>query len=556
MSDKLSNIKNSVYRFNFSLSKITGNTKTNVFIPLPKGIVKYLEIDDNLANMGFVGSVVFNNFYGILEKLGLGSGVNDTTTLFDINIENIDFKETNIQDNSIQALTILQNNTDTSPNPVDKSAIYNFEEYSINLLRQKKLEPSELKASGKITDSIYNLLFKCFNSETIIDKASFEKHRESSNDMSVDASILKSNSYYDFLKLLHKYLLITGDKKSPGLLQLENYVDEKSVSDKKGKQSVIRKFTIMPLFERIRSLIGKLQTGNKNISEEVLEQFTIGGESSAPSFRENSIESVTVLRPDFKYLYEEKWVNYTGVTSLLNLTDVIGIDLKYKNLREGFQRDALENKLSNLPIRVDIKEDNSVEKILAFDYKILGDHNLLEDGITSMLYKSFIYDNTAVIFKTVGNPYRKPGRFIILNGGYEDDRNSSATGYWFVIGIKHIFENEIYSNEITAVKIFIEDKNGLINAEVSQTVNPAAASKVTPSIKTNTNDFIEPNNNNNNLPELPVTSESNDNVIDASLLPDISQGEPVIDNIQPTETILTDDVNIDVPIPEGEPFSE
>jgi hypothetical protein len=173
-----------------------------------------------------------------------------------------------------------------------------------------------------------------------------------------------------------------------------------------------------------------------------------------------------------------------------------------------------------------------------------------------LLYKSFIYDNTAVIFKTVGNPYRKPGRFIILNGGYEEDRNSSANGYWFVIGIKHIFENEIYSNEITAVKIFIEDKNGLINAEVSQTVNPAAVSKVTPSIKTNTNDFIEPNNNNNNLPELPVTSESNDNVIDASLLPDISQGEPVIDNIQPTETILTDDVNIDVPIPEGEPFSE
>ena len=86
MNDNISNIKNSVYRFNFSISKLTGDTKTTKFIPLPKGIVKYLEIDDNLANMGFVGSVVFNNFYGIMEKLGLGSGVNDSTSLFDINI--------------------------------------------------------------------------------------------------------------------------------------------------------------------------------------------------------------------------------------------------------------------------------------------------------------------------------------------------------------------------------------------------------------------------------------------------------------------------------------
>jgi hypothetical protein len=552
MNDNLSNIKNSVYRFNFSISKLTGDTKTNKFIPLPKGIVKYLEIDDNLANMGFVGTVVFNNFYGILDKLGLGSGVNDSTSLFDINIENLDFKETNLQDNSLQALTILQNNTEPSPNPIDKSAIYNFEEYSINLLRQKKLEPSELKASGKITDSIYNLLLKCFNNEDIIDKASFETHRESSNEMSVDASILKSNSYYDFLKLLYKYLLLTGDKKSPGLLQLENFVEERN----QNKKAVIRKFRIIPLFEKIRSLISKLETNNKNLTEEVLEQFTIGGESNAPSYRENNIENVTVIRPDFKYLYEEKWVNYTGVTSLLNLTDVIGVDVKYKSLREGFQQDALENKLSNLPTRVDIKDDNSVEKILAFDYKILDDENLLEDGITSMLYKSFIYDNTAVIFSTTGNPYRKPGRFIKLNGGYEGDRDSSATGYWFVIGIKHIFSNEIYSNEITAVKIFIEDKNGLVKADVVQKVNSAATNNVAPSTRTNNTDFIEPNNSNNNSPDLPESSENDDDVIDTSLLPDISQGEPVPDTAESSDPTVVTDANLEVPIPEGAPFIE
>ena len=198
----------------------------------------------------------------------------------------------------------------------------------------------------------------------------------------------------------------------------------------------------------------------------------------------------------------------------------------------------------------------SNKKILAFDYKILRDHNLLEEGITSMLYKSFIYDNTAVVFTTVGNPYRKPGRFIILNGGYEEDRNSSATGYWFVIGVKHIFENEIYSNEITAVKIFIEDKKGLINAEVSQKVNSAAVNNISAATKTAPSDYTDPNNNNNNIPDLPTMSESGNNDIDISLLPDVSQGEPVPDNVITEEIIDTTDTNFDEPLPEGEPFIE
>lgn len=551
MSDNISNIKNSVYSFNFSLAKLSGEVKSNAFIPIPKGIIKYLEIDDNLANMGYVGSVIFNNFYGILDKLGLGAGISDSTTLFDINIENLDFNETNIQDNSIQTLVILQNNTDPSNNSIDKSIIYNFEEYSVNLLRQKKLEPSTV--SGKITESIYNILANCFKGDAIIEKDSFTTLRSGSNEMSVNTSILKTNSFYDFLKILYKYLLLTGINNSPGLLQLENFLEENN-----GKRSVVRKFTIKPLFDKIRSLIEKIKRGDLNLVEEVLEQFTIGGESDKPSFRENIIETVTVIRPDFKTLYESKWINYTGVTTLQNLTDVISLDVKYDDLRKGFERDALVNKLSNLPARVDISPVNTIEKVLAFDYPVVSGDNLLEQGITSMIYKSFIYDNTAVIFKTLGNPYRKPGSFIRLNGGEDGDKNSSVTGYWFVIGIKHIFENEIYSNEITAVKIFIEGRDNFI--EVNRAPRQPVSTSMPQSPASAPSDFIEPNNTNTsstlNDNQLPTEAEGGYEEPSNSLFPDISNGEPVIEPVTDAQPTVSTESNFDVPIPEGIPFTE
>jgi len=533
MNDK-SNIKNSIYRFNFSLAKITGDTNKNVYIPLPKGIVRYLEIDDNLANMGYVGTVIFNNFYGILDKLGLGAGISDFTTLFDINIENLDFQGSNIQDNSIQALFILQNNTDPSNNTIDKSIIYNFEEYSISLLRQKKSEPKTV--SGKITDSIYSILANCFKGDAIIDKDSFTALAGSSNEMSVDSSILKTNSFYDFLKVLYKYLLLSGNNNSPGLLQLENFIEKNIEGDR-----VVRKFVIRPLFDKIRSLIEKINRGDNNLTEEVLERFSIGGESRRPSYRENSIETLTILRPDFRTLYESKWVNYTGVTTLQNLTDVISLNIKYENLRKGFQRDALVNTESNLPARVDINSVDTLEKVLAFDYPIVNDNNLLEQGITSMIYKSFIYDNTAVVFKTLGNPYRKPGSFVFLDGGTENDKNASVTGYWFVIGIKHIFENEIYTNEITAVKIFIEADKTPKAFDNNTTVDTTTSGFINPPTGTNTSDFVEPNSttfsSTLNDTQLPTLSEEGYDGASNSLLPDISNGEPVIDSAPNTQPV-------------------
>jgi hypothetical protein len=48
--------------------------------------------------------------------------------------------------------------------------------------------------------------------------------------------------------------------------------------------------------------------------------------------------------------------------------------------------------------------------------------------------------------------------FILINGD-KKDQTESPTGYWFIVSIKHIFENEMYQNEITAVKFCTKPNN-------------------------------------------------------------------------------------------------
>ena len=556
MSDNTYNIGNSVYKFSFSLAKLTGDENTTSIIPLPKSCVKYLSIDDNLANMGYTGMVMFTNFSGILEKLGLGTGLSDGTTLFDVNIENLDFQSTNLQDNSINAVMTLQENTDTANNTVDKVMLYNFEEYSVNLLKQQKTK-LKFAPSLPISTLIEQLILTCFDyKQNICDKESFKAF--TSERIAISKVISKDMSTFECIRQLYRFLLYKGEYQSPALLQLENYIN----SDGK----VARRYVLQPLFKKIRKLITALnQPGvNQDVRDTILERFTIGGESDIASFRDNVIGSFTLLRPDFNTLYNEKWLDYTGVTSPVDLTNTKNISVKYQDLKQSFENNALVNSLgatSNLPVRADVSGDTQKgprEKILAFNYNIeeLG-QDILVDGITSMVHKSFIYDNNAIVFTVLGNPYRKPGSFIQLHGCVPDNNNNDTSGYWYVIGIKHIFENEIYSNEITAVKIFIRDltnNRSKPNTSRKKFVTPA----VEPAPINENQNFVDPNNTTvypSDTPQLPTIDEAPiDANEDTNLLPPLPTGDSVPP--LPAEASDSTDGPSSTLFPGGEPVTD
>lgn len=78
------------------------------------------------------------------------------------------------------------------------------------------------------------------------------------------------------------------------------------------------------------------------------------------------------------------------------------------------------------------------------------------EGLKKLLYCG-LFQNACINFKTLGLSFREPGRFIAIDKteGVEDgDFPDKFYGQWFVINVKHVFETELYYNEITAVKIY------------------------------------------------------------------------------------------------------
>jgi hypothetical protein len=72
------------------------------------------------------------------------------------------------------------------------------------------------------------------------------------------------------------------------------------------------------------------------------------------------------------------------------------------------------------------------------------------------LMKTGLFQSTALFFKTVGLPNRKPGRFIGVDyheGTRLDDYSAKLCGQWFVVQVNHIIDNAgAYWNNILAVR--------------------------------------------------------------------------------------------------------
>lgn len=76
-------------------------------------------------------------------------------------------------------------------------------------------------------------------------------------------------------------------------------------------------------------------------------------------------------------------------------------------------------------------------------------------GLQKLLYVG-LFQNECIHFRTLGLSFREPGRFIGIDkpeGVESGDFQDKFFGQWFVINVRHVFEAEIYYNEITAVKI-------------------------------------------------------------------------------------------------------
>ena len=281
-----SNIGNSIYDFEFSLTRvITDAEGTPIkynFIPVSKSMLLYLEIEDNLAKFGCQGKVILNNFFSVLDKTGLGAGINQGVTLFDINFTNLDFdaiKKSTLLDKSFQIITQLGLGDDDSKNSIDKNLSFNFEEYAVSILRQKKVEPNTLTDNTQLTKLIQTLLATGVDTKQknlYVQESNFI-HPTNSLTVPISQVIKPAQSFYDLISLLYKYLWYP-DLNSPGILQLENFIDPSG-------ESIQRSFVLKPLFNLIKDFYTAISNNETDLSKFVTEQFIIGGETPEPTLR-------------------------------------------------------------------------------------------------------------------------------------------------------------------------------------------------------------------------------------------------------------------------------
>lgn len=452
------NIENSIYDFEIILFS-EGEKGEIKAVPITKSSIKYLEIEDDLNEFGYKGSITFTNFDGLLQKLGVYNSSQEAPYLL-VRIKNLDFAGKGIQeDPEIFFLASLGKSSETGKNVTDKNTTFLFEEYIIAKLKRtiatQEIRENLISTATTPADIIRAILLagctKAGMKEGGIDVEIVGTSAGSVNNISEIASVTNNVSFYELVNFAYLYLCFELDEpgditlKTPGIIKLENLSKSK------------RGFKIRPLGNDIKKFL-KLAKTNPNSSEiknYLTEKFSIASSSDPIAFGDNFISNYDLLRVDFEDVFENKWVNLQMITGGLNCS--INEPINYEQYRYIFEKMFTDPFPCNLPERAkDVTEQN----IKTIKYTKPGlEETLARSYGTNKIFKSFVFDNTAMIFKVKGQVYRTPGKFIHIKA---DSTNSSSTnvqtdeinGFWYVLSVKHIFENDIYKNEIICVKFY------------------------------------------------------------------------------------------------------
>jgi hypothetical protein len=197
-------------------------------------------------------------------------------------------------------------------------------------------------------------------------------------------------------------------------------------------------------------------------------------EYRAPILTESGSDTVDIKSLKYNQITNFRFVDMSALTNSQSFcnTPVYSFDFKNRNFNIEFTenlvtaaRDFMSKKYIDqlykrgqaqdlFLITLDSdKLNNNVTPV----FSLLGDDRQARQaqGLHKLLYMG-LFHNTAINFRTLGLSFREPGRFIGIDrteGVEEGIFEDKFYGQWFVINVKHVFESEIYYNDITAVKL-------------------------------------------------------------------------------------------------------
>ena len=516
-------------------------------IPIAYSSLKYLEISNDLANIGYTGKIIFTNFNNILEKLNVFTASNNAPILY-FKLRSLGFGDETSTYDDIFFFAALTEGQDFKLNAIDGNSAYNFEElYVFNLKTTKAIKgrsylESFFKSEKTTVDKLMKYLLT-FNVDvpseiTGLDLESIGKNLLSNKTMAiptlsaVDHHILRevevvgepasdgisltpianlnnSTVLYDAIMSLYPYLsflpkskelIIDGENwYDPGMIKIENDTTTNGT----------RKIIMFPLLSTIQSFFdtaskkgskvpgaASSNTDNYYKNQFLTEKFIIAQSDSAEYLSDNTVDKYELKRVNYKDVHIKKWVT-TNLTGDSRDGCSSGIIRTYSKTRQVFEQICVSPHPCNLP---EIPADSDTVKI--YNKPNIAINLALAYGTNSVL-KSFVFDNLAVVFRVKGQPYRKPNRFISINPPQGDKELGDAfknkeeiSGYWYVVSVNHIFENGNYFNEFTCVKLYD------LNSSVSSGVLPATSNN--PTVVPNGGSAPSNNSGSINGPEAPV----------------------------------------------------
>lgn len=418
------------YTIGFTLSTVDG------ILPLRKVSIPYLEITDDIAHIGDTGIVTFNTPDNFLSKTEFISLLNKCNTFFSVYIEQNDAYILDIpEDQKIISFTAqlqesLQKSRDTTENPFT----FSFEEDFVASLKQEALDPASTGSTSL--------------GEALIDVATSNRTRNYSERVRVDTAgitpaekvvgtKLESDSKYDYMVRLLRAALYNGSE--PVYIHTTNEEGDR----------VLEMYSLAEKTRKVCELI------KQNDFSEVYEIFTTKAGSpigpTGPMLRENVIDQYTLYAPDYFTLLDKKWVNFRVMSSTRDGVSLGSIT--YNDMYEEFRSAVCGNNDPALPVPSEITE-NRKYNVLESQYGVVNDINIIKSAV----FKSFMFDNTTISFRVPGAPWRKSGEFIIINGVDGNSFNRELDGLWYIVSIKHIIEQENYTNEIIATRFLSLNK--------------------------------------------------------------------------------------------------
>ena len=449
-------------------SKNVGGSKNDTeptLTTVDVGPIAKLHIEEDLVSMGITGHFCIKNPGQLLERVKTIRSTEDTVYLY-IRILDKDSPVDDIKDRVLSFIAVLETSTGLSSNIINNNILFTFEEATTSLLKKTSMKNlfSDWNKDTFVYGGVGNYLEVIINSwvnslltadtryEDIVDINQFKSNSGSVGNIKAFWWNVEDSVYDVLYRIAESIQIQNGGSSTVPVLKINNVRDSDN--------TFARKFTFTEIFtQRHHEFLRALKTGSGgDFSDVYAEEFTMApadiGEGSGPAL--NTVENFEILKADVGRARAELWGDFLKNDSeSSDLTNFKVDSLKLEEIVDSFEQNDLisgeTDWYSAIPVLS--PQERKIHVIDRLEQTDPGTFSsIIQDHLYNKVKRSFLFLNDSVVFICKGQVFRKPGKFITINGG--DVFGNTPENIWLITSVSHVFTELDYKTNIVAVRLF------------------------------------------------------------------------------------------------------